>query len=85
MLQKVDISIHFSGEYATGIIPHTDTISLEWDLNESDERERVREIIQTACDELYDDKPIVIFGDECEGCMKLVSKCTCLKYETEEK
>ena len=54
-----------------GIFSLQDEIELQWDLDEyPNERDRIREILQRAWTELYDDGGISVhFGDECPDCL----------------
>ena len=66
-----DIFIRMAGDPSVGIPTITDTIELQWDLDEyPDERDRIRNILQRAWAELYDDGGVgVHFGDECPDCL----------------
>ena len=69
-LTRVDIYIAIHGEPSAGIMPLQDHIELKWDLDEMDgERERVRNVLQEAWAQLYDDSVDVHFGDECPDCL----------------
>jgi len=69
-ITRINVLIHMRRDLSIDIPSATDEIKLRWDLDEyPDERERVREIIGQAWSELYNDKAVVQFGDECPDCL----------------
>lgn len=68
-MPTVSVTIVMPGDLSAGLRAITDTITLQWDLEDNDERERVRGIIAGAWGELYDVGGVVVhFGDECADC-----------------
>ncbi len=79
-LNRVGVFINMHGDPSVGIFSITDRIELWWDLDNPDmsERQRVREILERAWSELYDDKATARFDDECPDCLKLKVNCICI-------
>lgn len=76
---KVYITVH--GDPSVDIPSLTDTIEIKWDLDEiKDDRNRIRDILQRAWSEMYDDRASVSFDDECPDCGRTIINCICLKY-----
>ena len=76
---KVFIYIDAPGDSSAGLTPYSEQIELSsWpDIDQPEERVRVRDIFQRAFAELIDDRVNILFGDECGGCHKLKVNCLC--------
>lgn len=75
----VMIHISSSGDPSVGIMPIHETMQLSYlpDMDDSQERGRVRDIFYNAFNELLDDKVTIWFGDECPDCQALKKDCIC--------
>ncbi len=87
MMNRIKIHAHADGESDVGIPDYNETIELRWELEDGEERNRVRSIFRDAFSQLVGDACSVTIDDECFFCLRTGGEhnhdCPCAEWKGE--